>query len=151
MCCLRKQIQLAVSCVKQSAKAVHRMSPIVVLPILEAAGLFVFMIVFLVYAVHLASLGEIEVQEFTLDLDTGTQIAVRTYSFDTYVNRCACYFLFCFFWTSSFIVAVGDMMVAMCFAKWYFSKDKSTVGSGTVIGSVYDTLRYVIFRGVDHC
>jgi hypothetical protein len=141
MCCLRKQIQLAVGCVKETGKAMHRMPLIIMLPVLQAAGFVAFMIVFMIYAVHLASLGQVSVQEFTTNFNTGTEVAVRMYSFDTYVYRCAWYFLFCFFWTSSFIVACGDMMVAMCFAKWYFSKDKSTVGSRTVLGSVYDTLR----------
>lgn len=142
MCCLRTQIQLSIGCVKQSARAVHSMPLIMLLPVLEAAGFAAFIIVFMIYAIHLASLGEITVQEFTLDYDTGTEVAVRTYSFDTYVSRAAWYFLFCFFWTSCFIVAVGDMILAMCYAKWYFSRDKSRVGSLTVIGSVCDTLWY---------
>lgn len=44
--------------------------------------------------------------------------------------------------TGNFIVAVGDMVVAMCVAKWYFTRDKSDVNSGTVIGSIYDTMFY---------
>lgn len=143
MCCLRKQLQLAVGCVKETAKGLIRMPLIISIPVLQAAGFIAFMIVFMIYAVHLASLGQISVFEFPTNINTGAEVAVRTYSFDDYVYRCAWYFLFCFFWTSSFIVAAGDMMVAMCFAKWYFSKDKSTVGSRTVISSVYDTLRYV--------
>lgn len=142
MCCMRKQIQVAVGCVKETGRGIHRMPLIIMLPVLQAAGFVAFMIVFMIYAVHLASLGEVDVFEFPTNFDTGTEVAVRTYSFDTYVYRCAWFFLFCFFWTSSFIVACGDMMVSMCFAKWYFTKDKRTVGSRTVLGSVYDTLRY---------
>lgn len=141
MCCLRKQIQLALTCVKETSKDIHRMPLILLIPVLQAAGFVAFMIIFMIYAVHLASLGELEVLEFTTNFNTGTEVAVRTFEFDTYVYRCAWYFLFCFFWTSSFIVASGDLMVALCFAKAYFEKDKPKVGSRTVLASIYATLR----------
>lgn len=34
------------------------------------------------------------------------------------------------------------MVVAMCVAKWYFTKEKAHVNSGTVISSIYDTIFY---------
>lgn len=141
MCCLRKQIQLAIGCVKEAGKAINRMGLILLVPVLQAAGFIAFMVVFTVYAVHLASLGEISTYDVPIS-SSGLEIAFRTYEFDAYIERSAWYFLFCFFWTSNFIVAVGDMIISMAVAKWYFTWDKKKVHSGYVLGSIWHTLWY---------
>jgi len=45
------------------------------------------------------------------------------------------FLLFCWFWTSEFIIAVGQLIIALSFSTWYFTRDKSTIGPTTVIGS----------------
>lgn len=141
MCCLRKAIQLAIGCVKEAGKAVTKMPMIMTVPILQATGLIAFLVIWTVYGVYLASLGKIVTQEFPLNL-SGLTISVRTWEFDDFTENCGWYLLFCLFWTGNFIVAVGDMVMAMCVAKWYFTRDKSEINSGTVWGSLYDTLLY---------
>eukprot|EP00540_Astrosyne_radiata_P020165 CAMPEP_0116832522 /NCGR_PEP_ID=MMETSP0418-20121206/5939_1 /TAXON_ID=1158023 /ORGANISM="Astrosyne radiata, Strain 13vi08-1A" /LENGTH=579 /DNA_ID=CAMNT_0004461893 /DNA_START=77 /DNA_END=1816 /DNA_ORIENTATION=+ len=140
-CCLRRQIQLAIGCVRQAGRAIHRMPGIVFVPVLQGAGLCAFMIPFTFYAVYLASLGKISTTDFPLNFD-GLEIAIRTWDFDEFVERCGWYLLFCLFWTGNFIVAVGDMVIAMSVAKWYFTREKKRINSCTVIGSIRDTFFY---------
>jgi choline transporter-like protein 2/4/5 len=141
MCCLRKQIQLAIGCVKETGKAVQRMVFIIFLPVLQGAGFVLFMLAFVVYGIYLASLGTLETTEFPLNLQ-GLTITVRSYNFADWVTRAAWYLLFCLYWTANFIVAAGDMMVAMSIAKWYFTRNKRKTGNSTVIKSVCDTLYF---------
>ena len=76
------------------------------------------MAVWLVYAVHLASTGDIGLKS----LPTTATVAVRTYEFDEFTTRSGWYLLFCFYWTSAFIGAVGEIVIAMCVSKWYFTR-----------------------------
>ena len=142
-CCLRKAIQLAIVCVKEAGKAVNSMTLILLVPVLQAFGLLAFMAIFCVYAVHLASLGEITTKEIPLDdIVGGQEISYRVYEFDDFIENCGWYLLFCLFWTANFIVAIGDMIVAVAVSKWYFTRNKWTVGSWTVFSSIGTTLRY---------
>lgn len=141
-CCLRSQIQTAVGCVKQAGRAINSMVLILLVPVLQAIGLLAFVAVFGYYGVHLASLGEIVVKDIPLDVEGEQVISFRTYVFDDFVSNCGWFLLFCLFWTSNFIVALGDMIISMSVAKWYFTKSKRSVGSWTVLGSIKDTLLY---------
>lgn len=175
MICLRKQIQLAIGCVKETGKAVTHMPVILFVPVAQAIGFIIFMIAFLTYGIYLASQGKITVLELPVSL-SGLEITVRyearagtfslsmvlphilrvrdahacvlcqvrQYNFDDYIYYALWYLLFCFFWTSNFIVAYGDMVVAMSIAKWYFTRDKSDVGNVTVLSAFWDTGTYHI-------
>jgi choline transporter-like protein 2/4/5 len=140
-CCLRSQIQLAIGCVKEAGKAINSMVLILFVPFLQGISFMVFWLVWGYFAVHLASLGSISTQSYPVDFQ-GTEVTIRVYEFDDFIEQCGWYLLFCFFWTASFIVAVGDMIVAMAVSKWYFTVDKSTVTSLTVLNSLVTTLLY---------
>ena len=142
VCCMRRAIQLAVICVKEAGRAVNSMMLILCVPVLQALSLLLFTFVFCIYAVHLASLGDIKTEEVELGTVGGQQITYRTYEFDDFVENCAWYLLFCLFWTANFIVAAGDLIVAVAVAKWYFTRNKATIGSWTVISSVRATAWY---------
>lgn len=135
-CCLRKQIVLAVGSVKEAGRAVNKMPLILAVPVLQAIGFIVFITLFLFYGVNLASLGEISTQDVPVAIQGGTEIAYRVYEFDSFIEYCAWFLLFCLFWTSNFIVALGDMIIAMAVSRWYFTRDKKFVGSSTVLRSI---------------
>jgi hypothetical protein len=139
--CLRRQIQLAIGSVKEAGRAVNRMPLLLLVPVLQAAAFIIFLVVFVFYAVNLASLGEITTQDIPLDGD-GTEISYRVYTFDDTIEGCAWYLLFCLFWTSNFITAVGDMIIASAVSKWYFTKDKGRLGFSPVLRSIGTTLFY---------
>ena len=95
--CLRKQIQLAIGCVKEAGKAISRMPLIVLVPVVQATGFIAFMVVFTVYGVYLASLAKIVTQQFPLGT-SGLEISVRQWQFSTFVEQCGWYLLFCLYW-----------------------------------------------------
>ena len=88
-------------------------------------------------------MGDVTVKEIDLP-NTGAQIAIRKYEWSPFVVRCGWFFLFCLFWTANFIVALGDVMVALTVAKYYFTRQKWKIGSWSVIHSVWQVVRYHI-------
>jgi hypothetical protein len=77
-----------------------------------------------------------------MDMDGTQLLSIRVYEFDDFVEQCGWYLLFCFNWTASFIVAVGDMTVARAFSKWYFALDKRGVNSTVIVHSLMTTLAF---------
>eukprot|EP00559_Dactyliosolen_fragilissimus_P001904 CAMPEP_0184864728 /NCGR_PEP_ID=MMETSP0580-20130426/15932_1 /TAXON_ID=1118495 /ORGANISM="Dactyliosolen fragilissimus" /LENGTH=456 /DNA_ID=CAMNT_0027363639 /DNA_START=83 /DNA_END=1450 /DNA_ORIENTATION=- len=111
---LRKEIQLAMACVKEASRAIGRMPIIMFFPVLQVFGFVAFMVLWVFYAVNLASMGDIE----TYNLPFDSPVSMRSYEFSTFVRRCGWYLLFCFFWTIGFIVSMGDIILSMSVAKW---------------------------------
>ena len=159
ICYLRRRIQLALAIVKEAAKAIQTMTLIIVFPVMQCAGFVVFMVIWMVYAVFLASLGDPRASGLCTDVtapatasvfitentctDAGyTWMAYQTFVYNDQQTQMGWYLLFCYFWSSQFIIAVGQIVVAMCVAKWYFCRDKSTISSATVFSSIKDTFYY---------
>merc|ERR1712038_523893 len=92
----------------------------------------------MVYAVHLASTGEISEKELPVD----AVVTVREYKFDERTTQAGYYLIFCLFWTIAFIQALGQIVISMSVAKWYFTRDKFNIGSCTVAKSITDSFRY---------
>jgi hypothetical protein len=115
---LRKQIQLSMACVKAAARSMSAMPTMTLFPFLQIIGFVLFMLIWLYYAIHLASTGEIT----TKQLPTIATASVRTYTFDDFTKQCGWYLIFCLFWTGAFINAVGEIVISMCVSKWYFSR-----------------------------
>lgn len=135
---LRKQIMLSMACVREAARAIGAMPLLVIFPIIQTIGLLIFMVIWVAYAVQLASTGEVVVVKAPVDTDA----SVRSFQFDEFTTNCGWYHIFCLLWTSGFISAVGNIIISMSVAKWYFTRDKSEIGSLTVLGSIYDAMRY---------
>mmetsp|Transcript_3147 Transcript_3147/g.4913 ORF Transcript_3147/g.4913 Transcript_3147/m.4913 type:complete len:688 (+) Transcript_3147:32-2095(+) len=138
---MRKRIQLAIGVVKEAAKAMESMHAVVFLPVLQAVGLVCFLVFWVIYCVYLASSGDIEIHsaEYTYQ-GTTSQYNYRTFNYKPNTRYAFLYLLFTFFWTSEFIVAVGQLVVALAFAAWYFTRDKSTINSGTVWWALRTTI-----------
>lgn len=60
-------------------------------------------------------------------------LTYRKFQYDNTTQYTFLYMLFCWFWTSQFIVAFGQMVIALAVVAWYFNRDKSKVGNGTLI------------------
>ena len=137
ICFLRKRIQLALAVVQEAAKAIQAMTLIILFPVMQCAGFVVFMVVWMVYAVYLASLGDPQttgictnVAYITETLCTGaseTWIPYQDFVYNDEQTQMGWYLLFCYFWTSQFIIAIGQIVIAMCVAKWYFCRDKVSI------------------------
>jgi hypothetical protein len=137
---LRKQIMLAMACVREAARAIGSMPLLVLFPVIQTIGFLAFIVIWMFYAVHLASTGEVVNMELPVD----AVVTVRNYEFDDITQRVGWYLIFCFFWTAAFIQALGQIVIAMCVSKWYFTREKSDIGSCSVMTSILQSFRYHI-------
>ena len=140
-CCFRNSIQTAVRCVQESGRAINQMVLIFGIPFLQGVMLLLFWIPFVYVSANLASLGEVKTRNVQVDLD-GTQVSMRVFEFNDFIRDCGWYLLFIFFWVASFVLAIGDMTVALSVSRWYFTVSKREVNSSFVLGSLGTTFRY---------
>jgi hypothetical protein len=141
--CFRSEIQLATTCIQHASAALNSMVLVLFIPILQFGGLLLFWCVWAVYSIHLASMGTIGTQTYDIPgSDSDIQLTIRVYEYNDVTKYCGWFLLFIFWWTASFIVAMGDMMVAMAISKWYFTVDRRTINSCTVLASIGTVCRY---------
>jgi hypothetical protein len=130
---MRERIGLAIGIVKAAAKAMDSMHLIVLVPLIQAAGLVIFMVFWVIYCFFLASSGDLRIHTATYEYQ-GVEHSYnfRTFEYKPAVRYAFLFMLFAMFWTSEFIVAIGQLVIALCFAGWYFTRDKTKVHSDTV-------------------
>ena len=130
---MRERIGLAIGIVKETARAMSSMRGIVIVPVLQAAGLVIFMVFWVIYCFFLASSGDMIVHSATYEYEgTSYNYSYRTFEYKPAVRYAFLFMLFSLFWTSEFLVAIGQLVIALCFAAWYFTRDKSAVHSTTI-------------------
>lgn len=142
---LRKRIQLAIGIVKQACKAMGAMPAIILIPLVQAIGLILFLSVWVIYTLYLASSGEMKRHSGKIENADGTTtdtLPSTTFTYTDNTKYAFLYMLFCWFWTSEFVVAIGQLVVALSFVAWYFTRDKSKIGNTTVVWSFKTILRY---------
>ena len=138
---LRKEIQLAIGTVEETSKAINKMPLLSLYPVMECLGLVAFLGVWMVYAVYLASIGSLTTEVIGNPLNDAT-ITMKVFEYDDIVVQSAWYLLFCLYWSYQFIISMGEIIVAMSVAKWYFTRDKSKIGNSTVIKSISTSFFY---------
>ena len=135
---------LAIAVVKVAAAAVGALWPLTIFPVIQCAGLVVFMVPWLIYCFYLASSCTIKTQQIAFG-DDGMTVTTKDFEYSEDQKYAALYLLFCFFWSSEvrvasyacvrcsasftfvvrasqFIVALGQIVVALAVSKWYFAK-----------------------------
>lgn len=56
-------------------------------------------------------------------------LTVRTFSYSNEVEKRGWFLLFVFFWTTQFIVAMGQIVIALTIVKYYFTRDVETASA----------------------
>lgn len=54
-------------------------------------------------------------------------LTVRSFEYSEEVEKRGWYLLFVFFWTTQFVVAIGQIVIALTIVKYYFTRDVQTV------------------------
>ncbi len=124
ICCLRKRIALAIGITKEAAKCIASMPIIIVFPVVQVLALIIFVIPWFIYCLFLASSGEME-----------TVKGARQMVYDETTFKAGWYMIFVYFWSSEFIIALGQIILALAVSTWYFTRDKGKIGNSTVIWS----------------
>ncbi|KAG5189666.1 plasma-membrane choline transporter-domain-containing protein [Tribonema minus] len=133
---LRKRINTAICVTKEAARAVNSMPLLLFFPIIQTLGLLIFLVPWAIYVVYLASSGTIT------PVETPSGATVKAFSYSDNDRYAGLYLIFCYFWTSEYILALGQIVVAMSVATWYFTREKGSIGSRTVLRSIGSTLYY---------
>jgi choline transporter-like protein 2/4/5 len=131
MICLRRQIALAIGVCKQAARALGHMPLLIIFPVIQSIGLLLFMIPWIYFGSYLMSSGEM----------VSNQLPYRAFEYSENVRWALLYYLFIFFWTSQFIVAMGQLVVAISCSSWYFDRNKG-LSNTKVIRAVKDAFCY---------
>jgi len=131
ICCLRKRIALAIGITKEAAKCIAAMPLIILFPILQVLALIIFVIPWFIYCLYLGSSGEME-----------TVGGARQMVYDDTTFKAGWYMIFVYYWSSEFIIAIGQIIIALAVSTWYFTRDKAKIGSQTVIWSFRQGAHY---------
>lgn len=125
---MRKRIQLAIGIVKEAARALAAMPVLIFLPVVQSIGILIFLIPWTIYVLYVASSGDVVVHESSLNPD----VKYRSFEYDRNTQYAFLYLLFTYYWTSEFIIALGQLTIAAAFAGWYFTREKSMLMNSTV-------------------
>jgi len=136
---LRKRINLAIAVIKESARAIQAMPTLLVLPVIQVLGLSAFLLPWAYYCIYLASLGNITLESHEFQ---GHTITVRSFQYDSQLKKRGWFMLFMLYWTAEFIIAEGELIIAIAVATWFFTRNKSETGSGTVSKAIRQGLWY---------
>mmetsp|Transcript_17234 Transcript_17234/g.36441 ORF Transcript_17234/g.36441 Transcript_17234/m.36441 type:complete len:724 (+) Transcript_17234:658-2829(+) len=154
---MRKKIMLAIACVREASSAISSQPIITIFPIVQVVGLFAFSIVWGIYMAFLASSGDIVSKCFcpnSIGKDSHLNIT-STSLVDSHDGFCGegclihkemqysnntvyagIYMLSMWFWTSQFIVAVGQIVISLSISLWYFNRDRKLVSNATFLKAV---------------
>jgi len=143
---MRKRIQLALNIIKEAARALAAMPMLILMPVIQALALCVFLFPWIIYCLYLASSGELQVLSGTYPTPGGggamTEYTYKDFTYTTNTKYAFLYMLFCWFWTSQFIVALGQLSIALALVSWYFTHKKENVGNHNVLWAGKTALRY---------
>lgn len=119
---LRKRINLAIGITKAAAHAVSDLPFSVFYPIIQSAFYMIMMVPWACICMYLASMREGVPDMFSIG--DFYHIYYVKYTWSTTVFYWAWYMLFVLFWSSEFILAIGQLTLALNFSKWYFTAEK---------------------------
>ena len=106
----------------------------------------IFLVPWFIYVIYLASSGT--TVNVTAQTPNGLTYSYKQFVYTENTKYAFLYLLFCWFWTSEFIIAIGQLTIALSVVAWYFTHDKKKIGSGTVMwvsqGLIYRILQHTI-------
>jgi hypothetical protein len=120
--------------------------PIIILvPILQVVGFGIFLIPWITYLLYLASSGEIteRVHYYTVEGVTDYYI-YNTFNYTSGVKYSVIFLFFVLYWTSEFIIGMGQLIISTAVSSWYFSRDKTKIDNITVL-EVCRTIIYPVY------
>jgi len=140
ICCLRSRIMLALGITQEAARALATMPALILFPVMQAFGLLIFFIPWVIFSIYLASSGKVYAE--TVCYTASTCVQVKQFEYSDEQMGAGLYMLFIWFWTTQFIVAIGQLVIALAVSQWYFTRDKSKIGNTTVFDSIRMAFRY---------
>jgi len=119
---LRKRINLAIGITKCAAHAVSDSPLSVFYPIIQSVSYLFLVVPWVTICLYLASMRELEDATFSIG-DVLTLYYVK-FTYTKTVIYWAWFMIFVLFWSSEYILAIGQLTLAINFSKWYFTAEK---------------------------
>lgn len=114
-----KRILLAVRCVQLASRCVADVPTLVFTPLVLVPLVLGITALWMLTAVYLFSVGEIKTDTSYSSLPVGV---VRTVELNDSIRHALWFQLFVFFWSTQFVVALGELVIAGAAGRWYFSE-----------------------------
>ena len=132
VCCMRKRIVLAIECIKEASTAIGKMPLIIFYPLSQALSMLVFLLCVVIIMIYLAASGTMvpsclcpTITEISSIFDPGDNVQsdgdalscdegcflFKSFEYSTNTKYAGLYMLFIWFWTSQFILAVGEIII----------------------------------------
>lgn len=142
MVILGPRINLAIEIIKMAGRALTALPFLLLLPVFQVVALTVFMVPWVFYVIYLAASGTpvVHTQSYTYSpLMPPTSFSVTTFEYSENTKYAFIYMIFIMFWTSEFLVACGQIIIALCFSAFYFTRDKKEIGLFTFVWALKTT------------
>jgi choline transporter-like protein 2/4/5 len=141
---MKDRLTLAIGLVIETAAALSSMPLLVIfVPVFQVVCYAGFTIPWLFFLVYMAAMGDITTQMKSFQAGAmEVQYAYKSFSYNEDQQNLFWFYLFGYFWTSEFIVALGQIITAMALCCYYFTREKKKIGNCTVFKSIYLVLRY---------
>jgi len=130
---MRKRINLAVAITRAAASSVVGVPFSVFYPLLQIVGYAALLFPWATFVLHLASIGEPTSK--TTELFGAFDVSYTVFEYSDFVVYTFWFMVFVLFWTSEFIVAMGQITLSICFSKWYFTIEKNLSSQVSVLGT----------------
>jgi choline transporter-like protein 2/4/5 len=141
---MRDRLNLAIGLVIETARALTTMPLLVIfIPVFQVTFYALFTIPWLFFLVYMAAMGNITTATSSFQAGIMTiDYAYKEFNYDKQQQDLAWFYLFGYFWTSEFIIALGQIITAMALCCYYFTRDKSRIGNCTVLKAMCLIIRY---------
>jgi hypothetical protein len=133
--CMRARIMLAIGIVQQAGTAIGAMPMLTIFPCFQVAAVAIFMVPWTIYSLFLASGGELVVYSYA-PYPGAAPVQYKEWVYTENQKYAGLYMLFIYYWTTEFVIAIGNLIVAMAVAFWYFTLERETIGNSTVFKSI---------------
>ena len=134
--------------------AIASMPIITIFPAVQTLGLFSFTIVWGIFMAFLSSSGDVVASCMCPSTNETLSTLIESFGsvdgtcddgcvvhkelmYNTNTKYAGFYMLFVWFWTSQFIVAAGQLVVALSISLWYFNRNRSAVKNATFFRAFY--------------
>lgn len=132
ICCNCSKIRKCCNLVQTAGQAVRDVPITVFFPIIQTGGLVIFMVPWMYYMVAANAQGEYV--DTTVSATSTTNSTNEVWVWSETDQYCNTFLMFSYFWTSQFITALGQLVMALTFAKWYFTEDPPVDTDAPAVG-----------------
>jgi len=141
---MRDRLNLAIGLVIETSRALASMTFLVIsIPLFQVIFYTIATVPWVFGLVYMAAMGDVSTA--TGGFYAGTvkvEYAYKQFSYNEQQQKYAWFYLFGYFWTSEFIVALGQMITSMSLCCYYFTRDKKRIGNSTVFSALRLICRY---------